>query len=100
VTADPLDVVRVEELTPQTVQQVIDRLQASRDFDHLVYRESEVDALWSLADMAVRRLEPNAQTLLDLLWAAHERIGDGDRERAVAALRGVVDALRQAAVAR
>lgn len=99
-TADPLDVVRVEELTPQTVQEVIDRLQASRDFDHLVYRESEVDALWSLADMAVRRLEPNAQTLLDLLWAAHERIGEGDRRRAVEELRGVVDALRQAAVAR
>lgn len=99
-TADPLDVVRVEELTPHTVEAVIDRLQASRDFDHLVYRESEVDALWSLADMAVRRREPNAQTLLDLLWAAHERIGEGEKGRAAQELEKVVGALRQAAVAR
>jgi hypothetical protein len=99
-TADPLDVVRVEALTPRTVEDVIDRLEASRDFDHLVYRESEVDALWSLADMAVRRREPNAQTLLDLLWAAHERIGEGRTTAAVTELNSVVHELRQAAVAR
>ncbi|HYZ03284.1 MAG TPA: hypothetical protein VFA92_17445 [Candidatus Binatia bacterium] len=99
-TADPLDVVRVEELTPQTVSEVIDRLEASRDFDHLVYREAEVDALWSLADMAARRREPNAGTLLDLLWAAHERIGEQDGQRAIEELRHVVHELRQAAPAR
>ena len=98
-TADPLDVVRVEELTPHTVEEVIARLRASSDFDHLVYRESEVDALWSLADMAVRRREPNAQTLLDLLWAAHERIGEGRKDAAVTELGGVVHELRRATVA-
>jgi hypothetical protein len=99
-TADPLDVVRVDELVPGTVEEVIDRLDASTDFDHLAYRESEVDALWSLADMAVRRGEPGAETLVDLLWAAHERIGEGRPGSAVTELQRVVTELRQAAVAR
>jgi hypothetical protein len=98
-SCDPLDVVRVEGLSPETVEAVIDRIHASTDFDHLVYRESEVDALWSLADMAARRAEPGADTLVDLLWAAHELIGEGRPSAAVGELWRVVTELRRAAVA-
>lgn len=43
----------VSDLLPSTIERVARRLRNSRGFVQLVYRESELDALWSLADLAV-----------------------------------------------
>jgi hypothetical protein len=43
----------VSDLLPTTIEGVARRLRNSRGFVQLVYRESELDALWSLADLAV-----------------------------------------------
>ncbi|MBO0893388.1 MAG: hypothetical protein J2O39_03340 [Acidimicrobiales bacterium] len=43
----------VSDLLPATIEGVARRLRGSQGFVQLVYRESELDALWSLADLAV-----------------------------------------------
>lgn len=43
----------VSDLLPATIEGIARRLRSSRGFVQLVYRESELDALWSLADLAV-----------------------------------------------
>jgi hypothetical protein len=43
----------VSDLLPATIEAVARRLRSSQGFVQLVYRESELDALWSLADLAV-----------------------------------------------
>jgi hypothetical protein len=43
----------VSDLLPATIEGVAVRLRRSHSFVQLVYRESELDALWSLADLAV-----------------------------------------------
>lgn len=96
-TADPLDVVRVEDLAPATVEAVIARLHSSTDFNHLVYREAELDALWSLADMAARRSEPHAERLVELLWSAHDLVGEGRPDAAAMELRQVLAQVQQLA---
>lgn len=92
-SVSPLDLVRIEALSSEAVEAVIARIDASTDFDHLVYRESEVDALWSLADMAARRAEPGAERLVELLWTAHDLLGEGRIDAAVTVLRQVLDHL-------
>ncbi len=96
---DPMHVVRVEELAPATVETVIAQIEASTTADHLVYRESELDALWSLADMAVRRSEPGAVVLRQLLWSAHDLVGEGRCHEAVAELRRLIAELGRREVA-
>jgi hypothetical protein len=92
---NPSHVVRVEELAPATVKTIIAQIEASTTGDHLVYRESELDALWSLADMAVRRSEPGAVALRDLLWSAHDLVGEGRCEAAIAELRRLIAELER-----
>jgi hypothetical protein len=84
--ADPLRVADVELLDAETVGRVIRQVEVSVEPDHLVYRESEVDALWTLADMAARAGDADAREWLELLWQAHDHIGDGERDAALAVL--------------
>ena len=43
----------VSDLLPETIEGVADRLLTSDTFEKRVYRECELDALWSLADIAI-----------------------------------------------
>jgi hypothetical protein len=74
--ARPLD---VHDLNAATVDSVIRHLGASSRPELLVYRESELDPLWTLADMASRRPGAGAAALgaLDSLWRAHDLVGEG-----------------------
>lgn len=85
--ANPLHLVRIEALTPDAIEAVITRFESSTDFSHLVYRESELDALWSLADMAAQRSEPHADRVAELVKSAHDLAGEGDPDAAVGKLR-------------
>lgn len=44
------------DLLPETIEAVAARLLVSDTFEKLVYRECELDALWSLADIAVEMM--------------------------------------------
>jgi hypothetical protein len=95
-TPDPWRIVDVQALDPATVTAVIRQVEVSPQADQLAYRESEVDALWTLADMAVKEGQPEAQEWLELLWEAHDHVGDGNHPQALAALERLRDALSAA----
>lgn len=85
---DPGRPIEIRELDSATVRNVIAYLKACTRPEHFVYRESELDALWSLADMAVRGgvAQPDGRYLLELLWRAHDSVGGGQKVEAVQAL--------------
>lgn len=83
---DPWRIIDVQTLDAATVSLVIGQVQASPRADQLAYRESEVDALWTLADMAAKDGQAAAQEWLDLLWTAHDHVGNGNHSEAIAAL--------------
>lgn len=61
----------------------------SVSFEHYAVRESEIDTLWSLADVASRAGDPGADYALVLLWEAHEALAHerlDDASRALEAL--------------
>lgn len=93
---DPWRIVDVQSLEPSTVAAVISQVEVSPRADQLAYRESEVDALWTLADMAVNNGRAGAQEWLELLWEAHDHIGDGNHAQALDALVRLRDLLAAA----
>ncbi|OLT18868.1 hypothetical protein BJF78_11825 [Pseudonocardia sp. CNS-139] len=60
--ANPWFVVDVERIDATTVARVLRQVRASEGLDQLAYRETEIDALWSLVDMAVRAGMPGARS--------------------------------------
>lgn len=97
-TPDPWHIVDVQALDVATVSLVIAQLEVSPRADQLVYRESEVDALWTLADMALKKGRTNAGKWLELLWEAHDHVGDGNPVEARSALVRLRDSLGEAEV--
>jgi hypothetical protein len=95
---DEAEAVPIEDLSPATLAGVAERLRtATAGFVSLINRESELDALWTLADVAAGRMRqasapprpelPRAtlqdlSTLCDLLFRAHDCNAEGDHERA------------------
>lgn len=43
----------IEDLSPETIGAVADRLETSKTFTDLISRECELDALWTLCDVAL-----------------------------------------------
>ena len=41
-------IVAVQDFSPETIGRIVAHLEVSTDFEHLVYREAELDALWSI----------------------------------------------------
>ena len=98
---------RIENLLPATIEGVAERLLTSHTFQELVYRESEMDALFTLVDIAIKTARhgntigpppdphallasPDLYSMRDLIFAAHDMTHD-DRTAEAA------DLLRQAA---
>jgi hypothetical protein len=95
VVADPWHLVEVEELDTATVRLVLEQLAVSDSCEHFAYREAELDALWSIADIAAQAGRPGAAHAVDLLWEAHDSVGNGEVERALNALERLIDHLDQ-----
>jgi hypothetical protein len=96
---NPSNIVPVQDLSPATLRALIALLEASTSFEHLVYRESEMDALWTQADMAVRSARARNAAVaevegLELLFtaarAAHDLVADEEPAQAAARLREVL----------
>lgn len=95
---------RIEDLLPATIEGVADRLLTSRTFEELVYRESEMDALFTLVDIAIKTARhgneigpppdpalliasPDLYRLRDLIFAAHDLTHEDQQDEAAALLR-------------
>ena len=93
---------QVTDLLPETILGVADRTAAATTFEDLIYRESEVDAMWTLVDIQVRHAELNESPdlerwlrLRNQLWQAHDLIPAGEVAQAATLLRGLVDMLER-----
>ena len=88
------DILPVEELTAGVMATIADRVAAAVSFTDLIYRESEIDALWSLADIAARDATlsaapdaPRWHALRDEIGRAHDLLPDGHSTEAATILR-------------
>lgn len=89
------DVLPVENFSDLTIQMLSERLQRSRTAEQLIYRESEMDELWRLLDIAVRTGDPDGlrdearlRQMRDLVHRAHDLVGmEGKPQEASAVLR-------------
>jgi len=76
---NPAHIVSVKDFSPDTLRNVIAHLKASTSFEHLVYREAELDAIWTITGFflvnepasslrdAVKRLHAGAHQAHDLV---------------------------------
>ena len=76
---NPDHIVSVKDFSQETLRNVIAHLKASTSFEHLVYREAELDAIWTITGFflanepassrrdAVKRLHAGAQKAHDLV---------------------------------
>jgi len=89
------DIIPVENFSDLTIQVLADRLQQSRTAEQHIYRESELDELWRLLDIACRSGDPDGlrgpemlRNMRDIVHRAHDLVGmDGKPKEAAAALR-------------
>ena len=45
---NPAHIISVQDFSSETLRSVVEHLEASTEFDHLVYREAELDAIWTI----------------------------------------------------
>jgi hypothetical protein len=89
---NPAHIVPVTDFSPATLRIVIAHLEISTDFDHLVYREAELDAIWSITGFVLQN-EPNLKKRRDIAelhrvaHMAHDLVADCRPSEAAAALR-------------
>lgn len=89
------DVIPVENFSDLTIQVLVDRLQRTRSAEQCIYRESELDELWRLLDIAVRAGDPEGlrskdtlSRMRDAVHKAHDLVGmDGKPKEAADMLR-------------
>lgn len=89
------DIAPVENYSDLTIQVLVDRLARSSTLEHCIYRESELDEMWRLLDIAVNITDDeNQRDLADLrkireiVHTAHDLVGmDVKPKEAAAALR-------------
>lgn len=92
---------QVTELTPETLLGIADRLDVADSFADQIYRESEIDALWTQVDIQVRQAELAGDTgalqrwreLHRRLWVAHDLIPEGRCAESAGVLRELVGLL-------
>ncbi len=89
---NPARIVTVQDFSPETLRHIVAHLEVSTEFEHLVYREAELDAIWSITGFFLAR-EPESgarEAALRLhrgAHAAHDLVGQGRPEAAAALLR-------------
>lgn len=89
---NPAHIVTVRDFSSETLRSIAAHLDVSTDFEHLVYREAELDAIWSITGFflaqqrdaagreAVARLHEGAHR-------AHDLVGEGRPREAAVLLR-------------
>src|SRR6266568_7638853 len=86
---NPAHIVSVKDFSPDTLRNVVAHLKASTDFEHLVYREAELDAIWSITGFfLVNEPDSNQREAVSRLHAGAHKAHDlvADRRPAEAAM--------------
>jgi hypothetical protein len=78
---NPSHIVSVKDFSPETLRNVIAHLKASTSFEHLVYREAELDAIYTitaffLANEPASRLREAVKRLHAGAHKAHDLVAD------------------------
>ena len=89
---NPAHIVSVQNYSGETVEAIAAHLDVSTDFEHFVYREAELDAIWSMTRFLLAQVRDLEQrdTLMRLHEAAHsahDLVANGQPREAAAALR-------------
>lgn len=92
---DPTDVVLVSDFSSDTLQRIINLLHLSTSFDHFVYRETELDEVWRLLEIALRfeteeQERERLQRLFEAVTAAHDLVAEGEPQEAARRLQAVL----------
>ena len=90
--ADPERIVSVQDFSTETLRSVIAHLEASTEFEHLVYREAELDAIWTITGFfLVNEPRSSERETVKLLHAgvhrAHDLVAASQPDAAAAVLR-------------
>jgi len=85
------DAIVIETLTGKTIREIAERLIQAKTFEDFVYRESEMDALFTLADIAITTSRESKNSLpakgssmqtlghvRQLIFDAHDATHDND----------------------
>jgi hypothetical protein len=95
---NPDHIVPVEDYSDETIRSLIAHLEASSSFEHFIYRESELDAVWRLVEIALQHPAGTAgagesarlQRLLAAAREAHDLVADEQPREAAERLRQVL----------
>lgn len=93
--SNPMHIVTVTDFSDGTLRELIAALEVSTDFEHLIYRESELDAVWSIAGFAMKD-EPNATRrdaiarVRDAAHRAHDLVADRRPKEAADKLKSLL----------
>ena len=93
--ANPGHIVTVTDFSPETLLNLVAHLEVSTSFEHLVYREAELDAIWSITGFFLASEDDPAKrdTLLRLHGVAHQAhdlVGQGRPRDAAGVLRALL----------
>ncbi len=95
---NPSDIVAVEDFSKSTLSEIVAYLERSTNFEHLVYREAELDAVWSITGFYLgsernppRRLE--LERVHQAAHQAHDLVGARKPRDAAAVLRRLIQTL-------
>lgn len=76
------DVMPVENFSDLTIQTLAERLLRTKSAEQCIYRESELDELWRLVDIAMRAGDPDGlrdseklHQMRDAIHRAHDLVG-------------------------
>ena len=94
------DIIPVENFSDLTIQVLIDRLVRTKSAEQCIYRESELDELWRLIDIAARAGDPDGlrdaatlRRMRDAVHKAHDLVGMENKPKdAAEALRAALTA--------
>jgi hypothetical protein len=90
---NPSHIIAVEDYGEATLRNLIAHLEVSHSFEHCIYRESELDAVWRLLDIALERGDgatlPRERLLAlrEAVHEAHDFAADEQPQQAAARLR-------------
>jgi hypothetical protein len=89
---NPSYIVTVTDFSPDTLRSIIAHLKVSREFEHLVYREAELDAIWCITGFFLgEESDSTRRELVKLLHAgareAHDLVAEQRPEDAATVLK-------------
>jgi hypothetical protein len=94
---DPGNVVSVEDFSNETLSNIANHLDASTRFDHFIYRESELDGVCRLVEMAMKETPASdvhavkrLEQVLGAARSAHDLVADEKPAEAARSLRQVL----------